>query len=287
MSRTEPERRGRTRVAAQRWLSWAEWGPEDGAAVLFCPGAGTSCALGFGEDVVAELGVRLIALDRPGLGGSDPDPDRTLTSWSDDVIALVAARGIRAPRVVGFSQGAPFALACAAAGHVSRVALVSGSDELASDHLRPLLVPDVAALVDQVRCDAKGAEAFFAQMGARTLRSMILSMSGEADRAVYGDPAFDAALTRALDEAFANGSAGYARDTALAMSAWPFDLSAIATPIDLWYGALDTSPVHSPDLGRCLTARLPNARRHLEPDAGGALLWTHAEQILRALLSGD
>ena len=110
---TEAQRRGRTPLTSQpgeaRAMSWAEWGPEDGVPLLFCPGAGTSSALGFGAEAVDALGVRLIALDRPGLGSSDPDPERTLTSFADDVRAFIAARDVRAPLIVGFSQGAPFA----------------------------------------------------------------------------------------------------------------------------------------------------------------------------------
>jgi pimeloyl-ACP methyl ester carboxylesterase len=112
--------------------------------VLFCPGAGTSSALGFGAECLDALGVRLIALDRPGLGGSDPDPTRTLASWAEDVRALIAERSLLGPRIVGFSQGAPFALACAAAGLVARAAIVSGGDELASPQMRAALVSDVA-----------------------------------------------------------------------------------------------------------------------------------------------
>lgn len=298
---TEPVRRGRTLPRSQparrdhrpegtelpegREIAWTEWGPEHGLPVLFCPGAGTSSALGFGAAVLDALGVRLIALDRPGLGGSDPDPTRTLTSWADDVRALIAERALHAPRIIGFSQGAPFALACAAAGLVTHAAIVSGSDELASPHVRAALVPDVSAMVERVLRDPRSAETFFSQMSASTMRNMVLTMSSDIDRKVYEDPAFDTAFTRALEEGFSQGAAGYARDTILAMSPWPFDLARIEVPVDLWYGALDTSPVHSPDFGRSLAARIPTAQWHLLPDAGGALLWTHAERILRSLLA--
>ena len=55
-------------------------------------------------------------------------------------------------------------------------------------------------------------------------------------------------------------------------------------PVDLWYGSADTSPVHSPDAGAGLAARIPNARRHVVDGAGGALLWTEAARILAPLL---
>ena len=223
-------------------------------------------------------------MDRPGLGASDPAPGRTLEDWVQDVRHFADARELEGLAVVGSSQGAPFALACAAAGIVTGVAVVSGSDELASPALRDLLVPEVRKLVDTVAADPAGAEAFFRGFSADAMWNMVLAMSGEGDRRVYTDPAFERAYRRALAEGFSQGPDGYARDTVLAMSRWPFDLADVIVPVDLWYGAGDTSTVHSPDLGASLARRIPTARLHVLPDAGGALLWTHAGVVLRSLL---
>src|SRR3569623_3277640 len=124
-----PARRGVRRVAHERRMAWSEWGPADGAPVLFSPGAATSGSLGFAGDAVERLGVRLIAVDRPGLGGSDPAPGRTLLDTAADIRALTSALSLERPAIIGFSQGAPLALACAAAGGVSAVAVVSGTAE--------------------------------------------------------------------------------------------------------------------------------------------------------------
>jgi pimeloyl-ACP methyl ester carboxylesterase len=118
-------------------------------------------------------------------------------------------------------------------------------------------------------------------MTAETLHAMVLDLAAPQDRALYEQPAFRAAI----EDGFRQGADGYARDTVLAMAPWPLDLGAITVPVDLWYGTRDPSPVHSPDSGGTLTKRIPAARRHLDHDAGGALLWTHAEAILRWLLT--
>ena len=282
MSTAPPLRRGTTALPDGRRLGWGEWGPEDGAVVLYCPGAGMSARLGFGGALLDELAVRLIALERPGLGRSDPAPDRALSDFAEDVRALITARGLGAPAIVGFSAGAPFALACAAAGLVSAVAVVSGTDELARS-APSALSPEVRALIERVAADPAGAEAYFAQLSAETLLAMVTQMSSEADRAVYGEPSFAQAFSEALAEGFAQGAAGYARDTVLTMRRWPFEPSRIAAPVALWYGERDASPVHSPDRGASLCRRIPGAHRHLL-DAGGALLWTHARAILTSLL---
>jgi pimeloyl-ACP methyl ester carboxylesterase len=281
----DPARLGQVRLPDGRALGWAEWGPEDGAPVLLCSGAATSRWLGFGGDVVGPLGIRLITVDRPGLGASDPAPGRTLDGWAQDVRRLAAARGLPSLAVLGYSQGAPFALACAAAGIATRAAVVAGTDELAHPAFRDTLAPEVRRMVEAVEADPAGAEAFFRGFGgAEALWDLVLAMSGDEDRSVYTEPGFARAYRRAMAEAFAQGPDGYARDTVLAMGRWPFDPAAITAPVDLWYGARDTSAVHSPDLGATLARRIPSARRHVLPDAGGALLWTHAEAVLRALL---
>lgn len=283
---TEPARLGTTRLPDGRRLAWAEWGPPDGTAVLFCPGAATSRWLGFGGDAVEAAGIRLVSVDRPGLGDSDPDPGRTLVSWAEDVRHLAEARELWLLATVGFSQGAPFALALAAGGLVRAAAVVSGSDELAHPRFARTLEPPIRAMVDTTADDPDGAAASFADFGsADALWDVVIGTSHALDRAVYTDPLFERAFRRALREAFAQGPAGYARDTVLAMSRWPFDPARITVPVHLWYGEYDTSPVHSPDQGGSLARVMPGATRYLIPDAAGSLLWTHAEEILTTLVA--
>ncbi|MFF4178120.1 alpha/beta fold hydrolase [Streptomyces sp. NPDC001750] len=278
----DPVRIGTERLPGGRLLGWAEWGPKDGVPVLLSPGAATSRHLGFGTDALDRLGVRLISVDRPGLGASSPLPGRTFGDFADDVRTFAALRGLGRPPMVGNSQGAPFALACAAAGTVGALAVVSGADEVAEPRFAEALPEDLRGLVDLAVSDPGAAEKIFAGFTPRAMWDMVMSGSPDRDLAVYRQPAFAAAYRRALDEAFAQGADGYARDTVLAMGHWGIALSDIAVPVDLWYGEQDTG--HSPDHGDGLAARIPGAVRHLVPDAGGSLLWTHAEQVLGALL---
>ncbi|MFN7143414.1 MAG: alpha/beta fold hydrolase [Myxococcota bacterium] len=149
------------------------------------------------------------------------------------------------------------------------------------------VVPEVPALVAHAVADPVRAERDFAAFGsAERMWQMVVAGSGDTDRAVYTHPGFAPHFRRALAESFARGSGGYARDTVLAMGRWPFDPGAIVVPVHLWYGARDTSPVHAPDLGERLAARIPGARRTVVADEGGAILWTRAGEILAALV-GD
>ncbi|WP_432523590.1 alpha/beta fold hydrolase [Kineococcus sp. SYSU DK006] len=280
-----PERLGRTRLRDGRHLAWSEWGPPDGRPVLLFPGAATSRSLGFGTHLLDGLGVRLVSLDRPGLGGSDPHPGRDLTSWAQDVRELCERAGLRDAAGVAFSQGSAFGFACAAAGLLSTLSVVSGADDLHDPSTRALLEPQLRTLARACAEDPAAAERRFADgSGPERLQALVEATSGPADRAAYSRPDFSAAFRRALAEAFRQGPGGYARDTVLAMGPWPFDVADLAVPVDLWYGELDTSPVHSPDHGRRLHERIPASTRTLVPGAGGALLWTHAQEVLTGLL---
>jgi pimeloyl-ACP methyl ester carboxylesterase len=282
----EPPCLGATRLPTDRRLGWAQWGPANGTPVLFFSGAAMGRSLGFGADALARYGVRLIAVERPGLGVSDPDPGRTLSDWPRDIAQLAAAMKLSDFGIVAFSQGAPFALACAAAGLANAVAVVSGQDELTHRAFAGILDPAVASLLRSIADDPAGVEASFAgSAAAEMLWKLITASSSERDLGVYTAPSFQAACRQALAEGFAQGAAGYARDLVLTLSCWPFDIADIRIPVDLWYGGHDTSTVHSPDHGAELARRIPTSRRHLLPEAGGSLLWTHAEQILASLLS--
>ncbi len=166
------------------------------------------------------------------------------------------------------------------------IAIVSGQDELAHPRLRPLLHPDVAGMIAAVQQDSVGFEERFSQMATPDgLWQLIIGMSAERDRILYESEAFGAAYQRALQEGFAQGAQGYARDLVNALSLWTVKLENITIPVDLWYGGLDTSTVHSPDFGATLASRLPNVSHTVDPKEGGSILWTRSGDILAKLKS--
>ncbi len=286
ISITPPERQLAIKLKDGRTLGWREWGPVNGTPILFCTGAAMSGHLGFGFDVLPKLGLRLLAIDRPGLGCSSHHQNKSLASWVDDVEKILKFIYANSVHVVGFSQGAPFALALAARGLTCRVAIVSGQDQLYHSSMRPLLIPDMQQMLNTIERDPDGFENHIAEtFTIEQMWNMVMNMNGERDREVYENPAFKAVYRRALEDGFSQGTKGYARDLILALSNWGFDVETLRLPIDLWYGRLDASPVHSPDFGVTLSNRLPQASLHTLEDEGGSLLWTRSHEILETLIS--
>ncbi|WP_199315508.1 MULTISPECIES: alpha/beta hydrolase [Oscillatoriales] len=283
---TPPERQATMQLHDDRRLAWSEWGLVEGIPVLFCTGAGMSGWLGFGANDIPNLGLKLIAIDRPGLGLSDPHPNKTLSSWVDDIGEFIQSEDLHDVLAVGFSQGAPFTFALAAGGLVKAIAIVSGQDELSHPSLLPLLHPDVKGTILAIQQDPVGFEQRFSQMAtADGLWQLIIGMSAECDRVLYESDTFSQAFRRSLQEGFSQGAQGYVRDLLNALSSWQIKLEEIAVPVDLWYGGLDTSTVHSPDFGATLAKRLPFAERIFQPEEGGSILWTQSWHILSKLKS--
>ena len=99
-----------------RALGYAEYGDPQGKPVFYFHGFPSSrldWLLSDSNNVAAELNTRIIAVDRPGMGLSDPKPDREMLDWPDDVAELADAFKIKRFAGLGMSGGGPYAAACA------------------------------------------------------------------------------------------------------------------------------------------------------------------------------
>ena len=73
-----------------RRLAWSSGGDDDGVPVLYLHGAiGTPVRRTAELDLlIAELGIRYLAVSRPGFGRSDPCPGRRIADFRADVEQL-------------------------------------------------------------------------------------------------------------------------------------------------------------------------------------------------------
>ena len=101
-------------LADGRRLAYDDVGDPDGQPVVYLHGCPNSRLSRHPDDsIAARAGVRLIAVDRPGYGSSDPPSDWSLGSVARDVAALVEHLDIEHCAVLGWSSGGPVALALA------------------------------------------------------------------------------------------------------------------------------------------------------------------------------
>jgi pimeloyl-ACP methyl ester carboxylesterase len=103
------------RVSGGRTLAVRDAGDPAGTPVLVQSGTpGSRYLYGPNIEDASLRGLRLISYDRPGYGGSAPQPGRSVADCAADVRAICAALGIERLGMWGISRGGPHVLACAA-----------------------------------------------------------------------------------------------------------------------------------------------------------------------------
>ena len=87
-------RRGRMRLPSGCVLSYCEFGEPSGPLVFYFHGTPGSCIeAGLIEEEACQTGVRLIAIDRPGIGSSRYQPQRRILDWPQQVVQLADCLG--------------------------------------------------------------------------------------------------------------------------------------------------------------------------------------------------
>jgi len=223
------------------------------------------------------LGIRWVSYDRPGYGGSTPDPGRTVASAAADVARIADALGIDRFAVMGHSGGGPHALACGA------------------------LLPDRVACVVSGSApapyDAEGLD-WFAGMAPDPAASLRAAAAGRAAKERYEaadeerDPGFIPADIDALTgrwswlldvvrPAIAAGPAALIDDDLALVAHWGFDPARVDVPVLVLHGGKDRMiPVAH---GEWLANRCPTAELRLFPEDGHVSVLNSAEPALEWL----
>jgi pimeloyl-ACP methyl ester carboxylesterase len=103
-----------TQLRDGRTIGYVEYGKPNGRPLFYFHGhPGSRFEVRFLQEQAEENGVRLVGVDRPGLGLSSYKAGRSILDWPDDVSELADFLQIKFFSVVGFSGGGPYALACA------------------------------------------------------------------------------------------------------------------------------------------------------------------------------
>jgi pimeloyl-ACP methyl ester carboxylesterase len=280
-----------------RTLGYDDVGDPDGVAVLYVHGSPDSRRSRHPDDGVATaLGIRLVAVDRPGAGLSTPHPTATVGSVADDLVALADHLDVDRWRVLAWSAGSIYGLGTAArhGDRVERVAVCGG------------IVPFDAYATPGILDDADGGRWMVAELGAELgpaglaemaapmlapwpcdielARDHVLEHADPRRRAeLDAVPGAVEAMAEGVVDAVAEGLAGLTRDLELQVEPPDVDWAAVTCPVDLWYGEHD--PTTPPSFGRWWADHLRWPELRVVPDAGHLLALTHWREILTALVA--
>jgi pimeloyl-ACP methyl ester carboxylesterase len=197
----------------------------------------------------ARRGLRHVSYPRPGYGESDRDAGRSVADCADDVAAIADHLGAERFHTIGWSGGAPHALACAAlmpdrVVSAASIAGIAPFDAAGLDWYAGMSEENV----EETRMAERGEEALRPWLerevdrlqgsGPDDLREALGGLLSPVDReALSGDFArffhagFIAAVARGVD--------GWLDDDLAFVRPWGFDLGAIRVPVAVWQGAED------------------------------------------------
>ena len=211
-----------------------------------------------------QLGVRLISYDRPGYGGSDRKPGRTVADAAADVLAIADHLALPEFSVVGRSGGGPHALACAALIGEKRIRNAAVLVGIAPTDAKGLDWVDGMAdsnVIEHERAaidDGKAVEDELTARAAEILRDPQNLLNAlekemvEADIRVASDAAIRRRLLETYRQAVTHGPYGWIDDVLAFRRPWGFDLSDVIVPVRLWHGTDDVfaPPAHARWLAR-------------------------------------
>jgi pimeloyl-ACP methyl ester carboxylesterase len=278
-------------LADGRELTYDTYGDPDGMPVIFSHGVFDSRLIrNPDEQLTASLGLRMIAADQPGVGGSTPRKGRRMVDWGADMEQLADALGLDHFAVAGHSGGGPHALSIAAhlPDRVTRGVLASPLGPLNQDGFAKMLLwKDMRLLVRLrhfplvVKWALRSEARKMKQDPGRALEAFAEEFPSDA--ALLADPAVRAMAEENLAAGVAQGEEG-GFELVRAAWDWGFEIEDVKQPFDVFYG--DADEVLAPEMAARVAERLPNGTGHVWPGAGHVALvdrprWTEFLGALR------
>jgi pimeloyl-ACP methyl ester carboxylesterase len=265
-----------------RRVAWSEYGEPAGYPLVYCHGWPSSRQQARLVHHLARVRrIRVLALDRPGMGCSTRQTGRTLLDWPPLVAAFADAHGIRQFLQLAVSGGAPYVLACAAClpERVTASAVLCGAVPLAAGDVAKLA--PAYRLVEPLRRLPKRLLSLPIRLAAglalrepeRLPISLLLRTMPAADRELLlSRPAARRVIAESVFDSLSRG-AGVLDDAEIYFHDWHLPLENMRQPPRYWHGGADqVIPV---ELARRFLARIPGARLDIVPAEGHFSLAVH------------
>jgi pimeloyl-ACP methyl ester carboxylesterase len=277
-----------------RRIGFAEFGPADGHPIVWfhgTPGARRQIPP-TAHAAVEELGLRIISIERPGVGLSTSHQYGGIVDIVPDVVEVVDALGVGDFGVVGLSGGGPYALAMGAElpERIYGIAVLGG--------VVPTVGPEACEagwLLNFARQVQFAMPAVVAVGGiglwallkvtrplGYQLYDRVTPLLGEGDREVF--------LSEGMREMFIgdlqNGSRKQFKaalhDATLFGRDWGFRLADVAVPVRWWHGDID--PIVPLSAAEAAQPYLRDGEFHVRPGESHLGGFAAAREILEALV---
>lgn len=282
-------------------LAYLDIGDPEGRPVFYFHGGPGSRLEGLlFDELNQQLGIRMIALDRPGYRLSDFQEDRTYLDWPDDVSELADQLGIDHFAVLGWSSGGPYAAAVAheIPQRITVAAIVAGEGPYTSDDFPQSVLTSATFSGSRVN----KLFIWSANNGPWLMRTLFRL----ARIQLFSDPAGSADLDAGFDmsakdkqfftrdfrhefsaemvEAFRQGAEGMTRDYTIERLDWPFELEEIHAPTVLVFHGEEDTALH-PRVGEYVCMRIPSCDEPtIYPGEGHSVVYYRYEEIIQAML---
>lgn len=270
-----------------RTLNYREFGNCKGKLVLWFHGLNSSCREpGYVNEQICRSGLRIVAVERPGIGKSTYDCDREILDWPDDIRQLVAALGCHKFGIIATSGGSSYGCACALKmpHRVTHLALVSPYSPIDAPCIESGNVDGLVRFAANRPNLAKAAlKATANQLERNPDKVMKRAKKKYSDsdvELVYSNPEVYQHRIENLHRVVAQGPCGLLTELTLQANDWGFEVCKIRNvPVSIWSGGDD--PITPPSMAKYLNRQIRGSRLTTGPNDGHVTALTnHVRAIL-------
>ena len=275
-----------------RRVQYGILGARDLAKVIFYSHGFPACRFeaSIAHGVARDLGLTIIAIDRPGFGGSAWYRERRIEDWADDVRLVADQLGVTTFSILGVSGGTPTAIAAAGllGDRVSRLAVVSG--------VGPVSAPGALEGMNWANKGLLAIGQRFRVVGELAIGGVALvwrSVPGAAqiwfasllpkpDIEIVSRPEVGVILARNIREALKQGVRGVMTEFTLLISDWRPLLGRVSVPTEIWHGDEDTYVPIS--MAKILHKGIPGSSFHQVEGGGHFMIVDRLRPILETFV---
>jgi pimeloyl-ACP methyl ester carboxylesterase len=291
---TAPRVEGTVTVGSGRRFGFAEFGPADGRPIVWMHGTpGARRQIPESARVAAdELGLRIVGIDRPGVGASTAYLHASLLDVAAELGEVTEQLGLDRFAMIGLSGGGPYVLAyshlfpdrVAVAGILGGMGPGEGDDAAEGGVINRL--SGVAPLVALLRIPLSiglTAGLWALRPVASQVFDLYARFSPEGDRRVFEQPEVKAMFLDDLLLGTRTGFAALLYDFVLISRPWGFSPRDVSVPTRWWHG--DADNLVPLEHGRHMVSLIPDAELFVRPGESHLGGLGAAEEVLATLLA--